>query len=652
MKNLLRWNKFVLELGNLIFFWLFGVTYFFIFRIIFIVFFYKELGNLVDFNEFFNTFIMGFRFDCTAVAYFLFIPLLILLILSPFNQFKWIKRVRLLFQYLFVILSVVISVITINYYMEYKEQFNNYIFLGLYDDKKAVGKTIIEYYHPVLNTFIILSAIVLGIIIFRFFEKKNTLYKNLIKVKSKYAKAGLIVLILLLFTSGIRGSFTKVPAIRKWAAVSQDPFLNKTVINPYRSFKYAYEDFKELNLLDGKNPFGQEDLRKIYQKDNVSQIIEISAQGNTIHKPKQIFLVIMESYDSWSLMEKYQPFGFSENLSKIAENGTHFTNFLPSYNATFFAYGTIVSGIPYCGVNISLIGTLNDPYISSIFTQFKKLGYKTNLFYGGFLSWENIGEFTKYQGCEKIYSGIDAGGKSDSGDWGVEDEKLFDLVLKNINPDEYTFNLILTSSYHPPYAIDIYKKGFPYKFPVDFPAEVREYYDKGMTMQELGHLWYGDYAIGRFMKTAEKKYGEGLFCFTGDHYGRRFINHSPNLYERSSVPFILYGKGIPKGKNKTPGSHVDIMPTLLELIAPKGFKYYSFGSSLFSADKNYGIGFEKAIDKDSLFYFPKDALVDEISLIDYKEKKVKNNKYQDDYNKLMRLAWYYTMKGNSLSETK
>ena len=41
--------------------------------------------------------------------------------------------------------------------------------------------------------------------------------------------------------------------------------------------------------------------------------------------------------------------------------------------------GAIISGIPYCGVNISKIGA-SRLFESSLFYQFKKLGYQTNIF--------------------------------------------------------------------------------------------------------------------------------------------------------------------------------------------------------------------------------------------------------------------------------
>lgn len=643
-------NHFLKEFSNLLFFWFLGIVFFFLFRLSFVLIFSKQLGANVEFTDYLNTFLMGFKFDCTVMGYFLLLPYLLLLSLSYFGKFKVIKVTRRVHQVLFLFLSAFICVITLNFYYEYNEQFNNFVFLAFYDDQAAIAQTIMDYYHPWLNLLAITVIIVGGVLLFRFFEKRTFIFNILKKIKPKWGKALLITLSLLLFICNIRGTVIGSPAIRKWAGVAKDPFLNKVVINPYRSLKYAYADFKELNY-HGENPFGEEDLQEVFQEESVLQVIGKTAKGSQMEKPKQIFLVIMESYDSWPLMNKYLSFNLSESLKDISEEGAFFPNFLPAYSATIHAYNTIVTGIPYCGVHINYLGAVHDPYETSIFKQFKKLGYTTNFFYGGYLSWENIGEFTDYQGCDHIYSGMDAGDASDFGRWGIEDEKLFDLVLNTIDPEEYTFNVILTSSYHSPYEVDVYAKGFPYKSPDEFSTEAQRYYDSGMTMKQLGHLWYGDREIGRFMKEAKEKYENGLYGFTGDHYGRRFVNHSPNLYEKSSVPFVLYGNGVPIGKKKTPGDHSDIIPTLIELVAPEGFTYYSFGRSMLE-DKSYGMGFEKIIDQDSLFHFAKDALVDKFSIEDEMLNRDSRNRYGEEYRRRQMLAWHYIVRGNCLIEEK
>ena len=57
-----KWHNFVKELSNLIFFWLFGVCFFFVFRVLFIVIYSKETSEGIGFNEYYKVLLMGFRY--------------------------------------------------------------------------------------------------------------------------------------------------------------------------------------------------------------------------------------------------------------------------------------------------------------------------------------------------------------------------------------------------------------------------------------------------------------------------------------------------------------------------------------------------------------------------------------------------------------
>jgi len=647
--NRIKWNKFIKELSNLIFFWFFGVVFFTLFRCVFIFLFRQQIKETTGLNEILKGLYAGFKFDCTAVSYFLIIPFFLLLILSPFNIFKVLKKIRLTMQYLFIIFSSLISLITLNYFKEYNDQFNNFLFLALYDDQKAVFKTILEEFNPLLNLFTFASIVILSVFIFDYFENKNYIRHQLSKIKFKRHSTVIILVSIFMFIGSIRGSFGNVPAIRKWSSVSKDQFINKTIINPYRSFKYALEDFRYLNRIEGENPFlSQEKFKLSYNNKQVTEALLKKTNGPTIKKPKQVFLVIMESYDSWPLMDKYLSFNLSQNLNRLANSGTHYNNFLPASSSTFNSYASIVTNVPYCGVNLSAIGAINEPFQTSLFRQFKKLGYEINFFYGGFLSWQKIGEFSIYNGVENLYSGVDVNKDLASGNWGIPDDKLFDMVLQKTDTTRLSLNIILTTSYHSPYRVDVNKKGFPYRTKDNFPEAIKPYYDDAMTIKELGHLWYSDKAIGDFVAKAENKYKESIFCFTGDHFGRRFINYNPNLYERSLVPFILYGNDIPKQINKTPGSHIDIMPTLIEMIAPKDFEYYSFGKSLLDNNKNYGIGFSKAITHEGLYHFKNNDKVEKSEIYSNGKIGLSKDSLKVISNKLMGLSWHYIMKGNAI----
>ncbi len=594
---------------------------------------------------------MGFRFDSTVTAYFIVLPFLFTLILAPFDKLNISMYIRRIFQNIFVLNATIICVVTINYFREYNDQFNHFLFVGLYDDQKAVFETIMAHFNPLINLIAILTIIIICLYIFRYFDKRSRIAEYLQKIKYTPYRILFVSIIIFLFIGSIRGSFGNRPAMRKWSSVSRDLFLNKTIINPFRSLNYAILDFNKINREYGENPFGASGSN-ILDIDNhtITSIIEKHSEGSTIKKPNQIFLIIMESFDYWPLLDNYSEFGVANNLKKIENEGVSFINFLPASASTMNSFGAIITGVPYTGVNISQIGAINEPYSSSIFNQFKNLGYETNFFYGGFLSWQNIGNLVKNQGADNLYSASDAGGKTESGVWGIEDDKLFKLVLNTIDEGTNSLNVILTTSYHPPYSIDIYGMGFQYRTKQDLPSKAQTQYTGAMPLKALGHIWYSDKLIGDFVSKAEKKYHNSLYCFTGDHFGRRFINSKPNLLEKSNVPFILYGPDVNPQINSTPGSHIDIIPTLVEMIAPKNFKYYSFGNSLFfNSENKLGIGYLKIISKNELQYFSRNSDIQTYNIKTGTNSYIIKSNYESEYRKLLSLSWHYTVKGDSIN---
>jgi phosphoglycerol transferase MdoB-like AlkP superfamily enzyme len=640
-------NLFLKELSDLLFFWFVGVLFFLFFRLTFILFYSSDIRESLLISDYLNAFFMGFRFDITAISYFLIIPFLCSYFLIPFFKGRFTKKIRIFFQYLFIVLSVIFSVVTINYYKEYKDQFNHFLFMGLYDDKRAVFESILSDYNPILNSVVIIILVFILIKIFQFYENSNKIFTFLNKFKFEYKNTVFKILFLILFIVSIRGSYTEYPVRRFYAAVTADNFINKTITNPFVAIKNAILDYNEINKSYNKNPFGEIPLSIKNNFSSINNFLKKETSTNTflIEKPNQIFLVIMESYDSWPLMNAYKNLKLSTELLKIENKAVSFKNFTPASSTTMNSFGTIITSVPYCGINISKIGALRT-FPTSIFKQFKKLGYKTNFFYGGYLSWQNIDNFVRKQGAENVYGA--ANSRAEKGIWGINDEALYEMVLNKVDASKKSFNIILTMSYHAPYEVEIYKEGFMYKKKSDLPLEYQNKYNEEQTpIKSLGHLWYADKTLGKFVETAEKKYSSSIFSFTGDHFGRKFINNKPTLYESSTVPFIIYGRNIKNDllKTNTAGSHKDIGATLFDLVSPKNQPYFSFGNSLINSNKNIGFSFNKVITKNQLKEFTKNY-----GTKTYKINNANNfeKKYKQKLDSVMSLAWYYSVKGDSI----
>jgi len=309
-----------------------------------------------------------------------------------------------------------------------------------------------------------------------------------------------------------------------------------------------------------------------------------TASGAQPVPPKHIILIIMEGYDSWPMLEKYKSLQTCERLKAIAAEGLWVKRFLPVFRGTPHALNTITAGLPDTGTMINYQSSSLKPYPTSIAPIFKKLGYKTRFFYGGYLSWQRLEDFCRNQGFEEIYGAPHMGHWAHANEWGVDDEALFKFIKMTVSNDQPSFSVVMTTSYHPPYDIDVFGLGYPVR---KIPKDLADIYDGGIDLNIFGHLWYSDKCLGDFIHHMENKLTAPVFAVTGDHWSRKFLNSQPSLYERSSVPLVLYGPEVLKNKQlpeNAVGSHIDIAPTLIELAAPKGFRYHSMGRNLLKHD--------------------------------------------------------------------
>jgi phosphoglycerol transferase MdoB-like AlkP superfamily enzyme len=603
-------NRFLLQFLKDVKQWLFFMLYLSFFRLAFISFFRNKIEPATGVSDILLAALNGLRYDSMVATDWILLPFLASVASGFVNIDRLADRVRGAMSAAFIVLTAFAWIITFGYFKEYNEQFNYLIFNLYYDDAGAILKTIWADYHPLLALAVVgaVSALALGLKE-RFAGKSavssGTLAERPFSLLSRVLM-GLVIAALLVVA--FRGSVGRRPAQRKDAAITRDEFLNKAVVNPFFSLLFAVQDHTQQTGLAGLEVYLPDgDVRKAARKlfKNPDALADLDAYmakragGPKSIPPRHIFLVVMESYDAWPLLDKFASLGLTHSLSALGKKGLRLNNFIAASDGTMQSLTAIITSIPYSQVEINYQMTALKPYPSSLFETMKRLGYRTRLFYGGYLSWQRFGDFAKDQGAEEVYGAPHMSKGAATHEWGVDDEYLFDFILKTVRDDRPSFNLIMTTSYHPPYNVDVWGKGFPLD---KVPGDIAPLFDGTTSLRMLGHLWYSDKCIGEFVKKAESGLSRPLFAFTGDHFGRKFINARPDFFERSGVPFILYGKETLRGitvPQGAAGAHIDINPTLVELAAPKGFTYYSMGSDLLTPRKDFlGIGWFRVIGKD------------------------------------------------------
>lgn len=612
-----------------VFFWLLLCIY----RIIFIGGMHEYIAVDSDFSLIFTAIYSGAKLSLQTAGV-LTLCMLISLVAEGFSKrLRWFRQVC---SFCVLFITTLLFIARFPFYQQFHSGFNQMIFTAMHEDVYALFISLIEEFHlPLKLCIVVLLVCVLNYIFNKFIDKKWGFFKWS-KLKSKYRLIILLIGVYLLATLSLYGGGWSWKSGVNWenAGITNDTFLNESILDDYQAIYRAYANQMRMEACNGLSFSAQNvrDLAKsLTNKDggnDLSIYLAKEATGAKIEKPKHIFVIVSESYANWPLLDKYSNLHIADNMKKIiAEDDTIYTShMLPSGSSTVGALMTMVTGMANSNLYLTTMPeALANPYITATAPQMKNLGYETSFWYAGPATWENIQEFTLAQGFDNFYSRGNIDPNATGSVWGADDEYLYDAIFKQIDDNKMTFSVILNTSNHSPFNIDLEKEGF------DVSKVIEGLPDKEKNNQELikelGHFWYADKMASDFINKVKAKYPDSLFIFVGDHADRYNIDKVPTMYERYSVPLIITGKGIQRDllPEDMAGSQIDIMPTVIDLIAPEGFTYYSVGKSL--SENKLGQSYAFWITADAIGntddlvekpqYFNREALPDRTVLENY-----------------------------------
>lgn len=573
---------------------------------------------------------------------------------------NWINRLRMLIGSAAVIVTILLGAGDIGFFHEYHDQYNHWIYGLYYDDFGAIVDSIWKTYPMIVITITEIVLIISAIWgLYKILKNGEINFHIVDKIPgTNILKLSVTLVLLVLFGIGLRGSVASRPLQQEDIGVTKDEFLNKLVPNFYFALYYTHSEHKHLNKASGLEKFLPDRsvakaLRTLFplvkhKSSNIDDWVErkVTKWRPTV-EPNHVFIIVLESQDSWPMLEKYANLELVPNLKRFANEGISVRAFVSAGNSTRTTLCSIISGLPDAYVYTHFQPSSQKAYPTAIANQFKQLGYQTNLFYGGHLSWQRLGEFAKNQGFDNMFGREHMAVNTPGDSWGVYDEHLFDFILKKIDPRKPSFNLIMTTTNHSPYPIDLSSKGCPL---VANPKKYPQLEKSASDPKILGHFWYNDWCIGKFIDEAEKRLPGSLFAITGDHSSRRYFTHTPSLYEKNSVPFIIYGKNMlinVKAPKAMAGSHIDMAPTLIELIAPKNFTYKSFGSNLLNEnERQVGMGADVVITPNGIQWVDDKTIVQPLPWTETAD--IHNDYYYNLYNALHGIGWARIMQGTEV----
>jgi phosphoglycerol transferase MdoB-like AlkP superfamily enzyme len=596
--------------------WLTLVALLVAFRALLLWLFRVKLSPHTGAAAFLRCFGTGLRFDISVATFAVLPSLLLTLIGFAHGLGPWHDRVRRAVTGIVLAACGLAFVSDVAYFAEYDDQFNHWIFGLIYDDRRAIWLTVWKGY-PII-TVVVLA--VLGVVAAMWAVNKFWRVVGRVPIPAALAGRGVqalgggwaralgVMAVIALAGFGVRASFAGRPLQLRDAARTGDEFLNKIVLNPFSALRYAIQQHQVLHTSAGlKTILPDGDIRSaattLYpgqtNPPTPDACLERIAPGTGRPPPSHVFLVVLESYDAWAMQPEYAELHLTDELSALGGEGIQVRAFVSEGDNTMASLAPFIAGLPHAGVHANYQPAIRGGVPTSMAAIFKRLGYRPRFFYSGYLSWQRLGAFCREQGFEDIYGGDQTGVGLAKDAWGVEDEQLFRFVLEHTGK-EPTFNLIMTTSYHAPFSVDVIGLGF-HAAALKTNTLCRDFSPKGLHI--LGHLWYSDKAVGEFVNAAEQKLARPLFAVTGDHFSRQEgVSPRPSLFERKAVPLVLCGRRalerVPRPASLV-GAHLDLSPTLVNLVAPEGFAYHAFGRDLLDKSQpQLGFGCDVVIGTD------------------------------------------------------
>ena len=531
------------------------------------------------------------------------LPLLALPRLAPV-----LRRLRFCWGGLAAFAFAVLFQARFPFYRQFQTSFNMQVAAGLNDDAAVLAEMMLREYGLLWRLCIALLLTAVSLYVLRSLLLVRRTYA-LPALHSGVQRAVFSLGLLFLFAAAFvfvrfGGSFTYAGGVN-WenAGVTSDAFLNECILDDGQALYRVRSMHKRLKSGDIVG-VDKEHVRALaveaaghaeLSADTLTPYLTRTAQGARVPKPRHIFIVLGETYAQWPMLENYAALHAADGIKGLIRepNAYYSRRFMPNGDFTSIAITGLVTGLSEVNQHVNYVArSLREAYPTAMAPQFKRLGYAVDFWYGGVPSWEGMDRFSIAQGFDHFYGYPDFHAEKVNA-WGTSDEQLFSALFQHLADEPPTVHLIMTVSNHPPYNIDVAAEGFDLARARAETAQLPNVDDPNQLALELGHYWYMDKIVTQFVHETMKKYPDSLFVITGDHAVRMNPSRTPTMYEYQSVPFVLYGQGVTPAvlAPDVVGGHTNIVPTLIELIAPAGFSYVSIAPSL--TENNMGAAFNR-----------------------------------------------------------
>jgi phosphoglycerol transferase MdoB-like AlkP superfamily enzyme len=386
-----------------------------------------------------------------------------------------------------------------------------------------------------------------------------------IELDVAYSKTKRALLYLVIIGAGvlaIRGGVQRKPLSPAHAFIYQPPSYANLILNsPMTLLKSAPSD----------------KIRRYHDFESRKDLLAAMSTSPPLdgHIPlaagKNVVVVVVESLASEYVGFLNQGLGYTPFLDDLCADSVTFRESFANGRRSIDAMPAIFGGVPAWRDQPFVMSPFQGNSFTDLPRILKERGYKTAFFHGAANGSMHFDVFASMVGFEDFYGQNEYPRHGDNdGEWGIFDEPFLIYAAEEMKTfREPFFSGIFTLSSHNPFPIpDAYRNRFP----------------KG-TLPIHESIGYADFALSRFFTVARQMpwYANTIFVITGDHTSLSDRPAYNNVFGRFKVPIIFFdpSETLPKVGHQKIAQHVDIVPSLMDILGIEGERPLLFGHSLF-----------------------------------------------------------------------
>ncbi len=381
--------------------------------------------------------------DLSCAAYFLIIPLLLIIVSIWWNNFP----LRAIMRFYNIVLAIALALAFVSdaaLYPFWGFKLDSSVFFYLKSPQEAMASVSVW--------FVLVAVLLISLLVWLITKLLNNTYCKPNMVKRVFPVTLLFVLLMAPLFLSMRGGLKESTMNIGKVYYSTNQFLNHSAVNPV--FSVLSSISKSDDYSQQYNYFDEHERELLFNGLYSTTGSDTPKLLNT-ERPN-VLIILMEGFGGDFLSSISGLQDVAPNLDSLAAQGVFFSNCYAGSFRTDRGIVCALNGHPGLPSESIMKMPNKSRNLPSLAKKFVEMGYSTDFFYGGDINFTNMQSYLWSNGYQSITADTDFSvTERQTNAWGVNDDITFSALLEKLKnrEDSLWHTTFLTLSSHEPFKV-------------------------------------------------------------------------------------------------------------------------------------------------------------------------------------------------------